>query len=142
MKVFSKLNLKKTPATHIQTPVLTYFSLSLLVLSLFVLLTACDDRKATTSITTRAATGSEPAIVNSTLAPPASQTGTLPTVNRPVYPNSQPESPSQTSPNPYETFTSEVADQPIITFSPEIVAIGQSVEISGKGYPANTRLNI
>jgi len=145
MKVFSELNLKKTPAKHIQPSVLTYFSLSLMVLSLFVLLTACDDRKATTAITTRAATVSTKTTINAALGAPAGQIVTAPTVNQPtqpVYSNSQPLPASQVSPDPYETISSQVANQPVISFSPEIVRIGQSVEITGKGYPANTLLNI
>ncbi len=145
MKVFSELNLKKTPGSNVQTPVLTYFSLSLMVLALFVLLTACDDRKTTSGSTTRAATVPATATVNTALAAPAVQTVPAPTVNQPAQPafsNNPPVTAPQTSPDPDETFTNPTTDQPAIAFSPEIVKIGQSVEISGKGYPANTRLNI
>ena len=144
MKVFSELTLKKTPANHSQTPVLTYLSLSLLVLSLFVLLTACDDRKATSTVTTRAATAPTKTTINAPVVAPAGQAVTAPTASQPAYSNNQPLPSSQTTiaPDPDDTFISPVADQPTIAFSPEIVMIGQSVEISGKGYPANTRLNI
>jgi len=146
MKVFSELTLKKTPANHSQTPVLTYLSLSLLVLSLFVLLTACDDRKATSTVTTRAAaTASTKTTINAPVVAPAGQVVTAPTASQPAYSNNQPLPSSQTTiaPDPDETFSGPAgADQPTIAFSPEIIMIGQSVEISGKGYPANTRLNI
>jgi hypothetical protein len=145
MKVFSDLTLKKTSANHSQTPVLTYLSLSLLVLSLFVLLTACDDRKATSTVTTRAAaTTPTKTTINAPVVAPAGQVATAPTASQPAYSNNQPLPYSQATiaPDPNDTFTSPVADQPTIAFSPEIVMIGQSVEISGKGYPANTRLNI
>lgn len=136
MKVISELNLKKTPASYIKNPVLTFFSLSLLVLLLFVLLTACDDRH--TAETAKTAVPGSPTTITTNTPAVHATTG-----NQSAFSNNQdPAITSQTSPGSEETFSSQIAGQPSITFSPQIVEIGQDVEVSGEGYPANTRLNI
>lgn len=128
-----------------QKPVLTYILLSLLAVSLFILLTACGDRKATpdATLTTPASSPANQA-PDQTQAPQSNPESafaaariTAPTNQSiPVTPGNEKLLNPGTNQLDLENY------QPVIRFTPEIVPIGGVVEVSGSGYPANTRLNI
>ena len=133
MKSLTELTIRNLPVKPFQGPVLTYLSLSVLIMALFVLLTACSDRKATTTVPEPAPTASNTATAtrNTTMLAPAPQTTA----------GTQPATAGEAT-APEEAFSSQSAERPTLSLSPAIIQIGQSVEISGTGYPASTRLNI
>jgi hypothetical protein len=142
---------KKTKINDLQKPVLTYILLSLAIVSLFILLTACGERKATMAApesnqtiktlppaSTLSQTQGQTATPEINPAPAlAANPMTIPTTQDSLNPpeSEKPFTPAANLSNP-ETY------QPLIRFSPEVVQIGEEVEISGSGYPANTRLNV
>lgn len=142
MKSITGLHLKKLPVKPFQGPVLAYFALSVMLLSLFVLLTACTDRKATTVAPTSTAGAPPTATQNVPMMSPALQTATA-APTQPPFANAQPVTAGNTT-LPGEDYANQeaIANGPALSLSPAIIEIGQSVEISGTGYPANTRLNI
>ncbi|MBN9386973.1 MAG: hypothetical protein J0I20_02880 [Chloroflexi bacterium] len=150
MKFFTVLNLKKLPVKPFNGPVLTYFSLSVMLLSLFILLTACSDRKpatvvpnSTTANVPPAATRNVPAMAPAPLATTAAASTIQPSFadNRPVTDQSGLVAGNTTAPES-DYATPAPSERPALSLSPGIIQVGQSVEISGTGYPANTRLNI
>jgi hypothetical protein len=151
MKVFLEKIIKKTKTNELQKPILTYILFSLLAVSLFILLSACGDRKAApTALVSNLPSKTIPA------TSPAGQTpGQIATPEikpEPAFAAAQPVAPTSQvgldNPEGAETFnpaanlSNPEGYQPLIRFSPEVVQIGGEVEISGSGYPANTRLNV
>src|ERR671939_437396 len=120
-----------------QGPVLTYLLLSILVFSLFTLLTACGERAASTG------GNSEPAGQAKSNAAVKSPTG-------PVTPQVEDKQPGvKTDLNSVESKSqatkeknniAPLAKSPVIRLSSQTVQIGSQLEVSGTAFPANTRL--
>jgi hypothetical protein len=139
MKVFLKI--KKLNLNDLQKPVLTYILLSVAVVSLFILLSACSERKAaytaipTTTLPTRQAPDN-----NS----PTKTDYKIQAENGPAVAAAQVTTPvAQSNPATQDqNLANQATYRPVIHFSPEVARLGDSIEISGSGYPANTRLHI
>lgn len=148
MKVLSHSTSQNPKISGFNNPVLAFFLLSLMLVSLFILLTACDGRNSTAVPTaTVAATPTQPAATSAASTQAATAAPVAPaTTAAPVSPTTLPTAPvGQTgsiSTLTEPTATAAVYGRPAISFSPELARIGDSVEISGTGYPATTRLNI
>lgn len=152
MKFFKAQKLIKLPAKPFNGPVLTYFALSVMLLSLFVLLTACSDRKTPTVVPASNSVNVPPAATRNVPAmAPALQAATVaaPTATQPPFASNQPGTAQSGAvagnpalPETNFAATPATPERPTLALSPGIIKVGQSVEISGTGYPANTRLNI
>jgi hypothetical protein len=151
MKVFLEKIIKKTKTNELQKPFLTYILFSLVAVSLFILLTACGDHKAAPTAPV-SSPPSKTLPVTSLDGQTPGQIATPEIKSEPAFAAAQPTTPTgQDSPDnlagerpftPAANLSNPEGYQPLIRFSPEAVQLGGEVEISGSGYPANTRLNV